>query len=81
MDGLMQPRPLTIAILKVLVVEKAHRIGGTSATSGGVTWIPNHGLGTSDSREEALTYIKAVANGPIRQAPHPVADRSLTSPG
>lgn len=52
--------------LKVLVVEKAHWIGGTSATSGGVTWIPNHGLGTDDSREEAIKYIDAVANGPVR---------------
>lgn len=53
--------------LKVLVVEKAHRIGGTSATSGGVTWIPNHGLGSDDSREQALTYVRAVADGPIRE--------------
>lgn len=52
--------------LKVLVVEKAHRIGGTSATSGGVTWIPNHGLGTDDSAEQAIEYINAVANGPVR---------------
>lgn len=52
--------------MKVLVVEKAHRIGGTSATSGGVTWIPNHGLGTDDSTEQATTYINAVANGPVR---------------
>jgi len=52
--------------LKVLVVEKAHRIGGTSATSGGVTWIPNHGLGTDDSREQSIEYINAVANGAVR---------------
>lgn len=52
--------------LKVLIVEKAHKIGGTSATSGGVTWIPNHGLGTDDSREQAIAYINAVANGPVR---------------
>lgn len=52
--------------LKVLIIEKAHKIGGTSATSGGVAWIPNHGLETDDSREEATTYINAVANGPVR---------------
>ncbi|MBB3862147.1 3-oxosteroid 1-dehydrogenase [Novosphingobium hassiacum] len=52
--------------LKVLVVEKAHKIGGTSATSGGVTWIPNHGLGTDDSSAQAIEYINAVANGPVR---------------
>jgi len=53
--------------LRVLVIEKAHKIGGTSATSGGVTWIPNHGLGTDDDAEQSMTYIKAVANGPIRE--------------
>lgn len=52
--------------LSVLIVEKAHKIGGTSVTSGGVTWIPNHGLGTDDSKEQATTYINAVANGPVR---------------
>ena len=30
--------------LKVLIVEKAHKFGGTSATSGGVMWVPNHDL-------------------------------------
>jgi 3-oxosteroid 1-dehydrogenase len=47
--------------LEVLVVEKSHKYGGTSATSGGVIWIPNHGLGTDDSREQALQYLGAVA--------------------
>lgn len=47
--------------MNVLVVEKAHKYGGTSATSGGVAWIPNHGLGGStDTREEALTYLDGV---------------------
>ncbi|WP_156681272.1 FAD-dependent oxidoreductase [Sphingomonas profundi] len=53
--------------LRVLVVEKAHKFGGTSATSGGVIWVPNHGLGTSDSREETLRYLDGVTNGPIRR--------------
>ena len=53
--------------LKVLVVEKAHKYGGTSATSGGVIWIPNHGLGTDDSREQALRYFDAVATGPVQR--------------
>jgi len=53
--------------LKVLVLEKAHKFGGTSATSGGVIWIPNHGLGTDDSRAETLRYLEAVTSGPIRR--------------
>lgn len=53
--------------LTVLVLEKAHKFGGTSATSGGVVWIPNHGLGTGDSREEALRYLDAVSSGPVRR--------------
>ena len=53
--------------LKVLVIEKTSKYGGTSATSGGVIWIPNNGLGGGDSREETLRYIDAVSTGPIRQ--------------
>ena len=52
--------------LDVLVIEKAHKYGGTSATSGGVAWIPNHGMGgTTDTREETLTYLDAVIQGPV----------------
>ena len=54
--------------LDVLIVEKARKFGGTSATSGGVAWIPNHGLGgTTDTREETLKYIDAVTQGPLRR--------------
>jgi 3-oxosteroid 1-dehydrogenase len=53
--------------LNVLVIEKAHKIGGTSATSGGVIWVPNHGLSTDDNPEQAMSYIKSVANGPVRE--------------
>lgn len=50
--------------LKVLVVEKAERFGGTSAISGGAVWI--HGSdqaragGAQDSPEAMRTYLKAV---------------------
>ncbi|MEO7738384.1 MAG: FAD-dependent oxidoreductase [Novosphingobium sp.] len=51
--------------LDVLIIDKAHKIGGTSATSGGVAWIPNNGLnGSSDTREETLAYLDSV----IRQS-------------
>lgn len=53
--------------MSVLVLEKAHKFGGTSATSGGVLWIPNHGLGTDDSREETMRYLDAVIEGDIRR--------------
>jgi 3-oxosteroid 1-dehydrogenase len=53
--------------LSVLILEKAHKFGGTSATSGGVLWIPNHGLGTDDSREQTMRYLEAVVRGPVRR--------------
>jgi 3-oxosteroid 1-dehydrogenase len=54
--------------LDVLVVEKTYKYGGTSATSGGVLWIPNHGMsGSDDSREQTLEYINAVADPAARQ--------------
>ncbi|NVK43999.1 MAG: FAD-dependent oxidoreductase [Oceanospirillaceae bacterium] len=58
--------------LKVLVIEKSDRYGGTSAVSGGGIWIPdNHqipGLGGSDSFDEALQYIKTVTRGMVPEA-------------
>jgi 3-oxosteroid 1-dehydrogenase len=55
--------------LKVRIVEKAHFYGGTSATSGGVMWIPGHGLdGLADSPEQALTYLKHVTRGQVGEA-------------
>ena len=54
--------------LSVLILEKAHKFGGTSATSGGVLWIPNHGLAQSgDSRDQALQYLSNIVSGPIQR--------------
>ncbi len=51
--------------LKVLVLEKSRKLGGTSAMSGAGTWIPanHHALarGVDDSADQALAYIEAVS--------------------
>ena len=53
--------------LRPVVIEKSSRYGGTSATSGGGIWIPNHGMGVeADSREQALTYVNSVSKGDFR---------------
>ena len=64
---------LTAAILahdggaEVLVLEKADMIGGTTAVSGGVVWLPqNHHMaevGIPDSREDALAYLRRLTCG------------------
>lgn len=50
---------------KVTVIEKSDQFGGTSATSGGVIWIPASHLakaaGADDSPDEAARYIAALA--------------------
>lgn len=50
---------------KVLILEKTHQIGGTTAFSGGVPWIPvNHYMkeaGFEDNQEDAIRYIKRLA--------------------
>lgn len=55
----------------VLVVEKSDKVGGTSATSGGGTWIPGNHLmqkhGQSDTREAALTYMKACVGDDVSE--------------
>jgi 3-oxosteroid 1-dehydrogenase len=51
--------------LRVTVLEKTGRIGGTTAMSGAGTWVPaNHhaaAAGIADSEAEALAYIRAAA--------------------
>lgn len=52
---------------EVLIIEKAGQIGGTTAFSGGVPWIPMNRYmaeaGISDSREEALQYVRRLTGG------------------
>lgn len=64
---------LTTAILakdqgaEVVILEKSDQIGGTTAFSGGIPWIPNNRymkeLDLADSYEEAKTYITKLTHG------------------
>jgi 3-oxosteroid 1-dehydrogenase len=49
----------------VLILEKSALIGGTTAKSGGVIWVPNNRFmladGDTDSVEAAVTYLDAIA--------------------
>lgn len=54
--------------LSVLIVEKAHKYGGTSATSGGVLWVPDHKLASNDdSRDKTLAYLDSIMTGPVQR--------------
>lgn len=50
----------------VQVFEKADKVGGTSAWSGGMIWIPNNphmqAAGIQDSRDNALTYLASLSH-------------------
>jgi 3-oxosteroid 1-dehydrogenase len=50
---------------RVLVIEKADKIGGTSASSGGGVWVPNNryarAAGAQDSPDEARAYLDHVS--------------------
>lgn len=52
---------------RVVLVERAGVIGGTTAVSGGVAWIPMNahmaGAGVGDSRDEAMAYCTRLALG------------------
>ncbi|MCB9785093.1 MAG: FAD-dependent oxidoreductase [Deltaproteobacteria bacterium] len=52
---------------RVALLEKSQLVGGTTAVSGGVVWVPqNHHMaeaGVSDSREDALGYLRLIADG------------------
>ena len=53
----------------VAIFEKAYLIGGTSAMSGGIVWMPNNHLqadaGITDSRRMALDYLDSLSLGQI----------------
>ena len=65
----------------VLVVEKTPFIGGTTARSGGVMWIPNNSFmkrdGVPDSAEQATAYLDAVVGNP-NDSPGTSAERRQT---
>ncbi|WP_435769639.1 FAD-binding protein [Nocardioides sp. SYSU DS0651] len=54
---------------RVGLFEKGDQVGGTSAWSGGMVWIPNNPhmieAGIPDSTDEAVGYIMAMSNGLI----------------
>jgi 3-oxosteroid 1-dehydrogenase len=55
----------------VLVLEKADRIGGTTAAGGGVMWAPdNHLMGSrgfTDTPEDAADYLRAATGGKLSE--------------
>ncbi|HMN43646.1 MAG TPA: FAD-dependent oxidoreductase [Povalibacter sp.] len=54
--------------LSVLIVEKAHKFGGTSATSGGVLWVPNHQLTPNDdNRDKTLAYLDSILGSGVNR--------------
>ncbi|MHC5305739.1 FAD-binding protein [Bartonella sp. LJL80] len=50
--------------LDVLLCEKTHQVGGTTATSGGTTWVPGTkssiAAGVADSADDAARFLSAV---------------------
>ncbi len=59
---------------RVLIIEKQAVIGGTSAYSGGVIWVPNNdhvnAAGGNDSPERAKAYFDAIAGDPLPSSSH-----------
>ena len=55
----------------VLVLEKADRLGGTTAAGGGVMWAPdNHLMGSrdfTDTPEDAAAYVRAATAGKLSE--------------
>ena len=54
---------------KVALLERFDRVGGTSAVSGGVIWVPDNprqrAAGMADSAEEGLAYFRSLDHGDL----------------
>ncbi|MDD9876174.1 MAG: FAD-dependent oxidoreductase [Magnetovibrio sp.] len=74
--GLSAALAAAVAGARVVVLEKAPVIGGTTAMSGGCIWVPGHHrmgeLGVSDSPEAAMDYIRAVSPDGWHNAEEPL---------
>lgn len=55
---------------RVGLFERDSKVGGTTAWSGGMVWVPNHHhmseYGADDSRETALIYLRSLSHGMMR---------------
>ncbi|MGA0839193.1 MAG: FAD-dependent oxidoreductase [Pseudomonadales bacterium] len=78
---------------RVVIVEKGQFIGGTTATSGGILWVPNNPhmarLGVEDSEAEAIAYLESLSLGVmdmnlartfVREAPHMIRYLEANTP-
>ncbi|MEZ4228474.1 MAG: FAD-dependent oxidoreductase [Polyangiaceae bacterium] len=78
--GLSAALAARAAGLSVLVIEAADSIGGTTAVSGGVIWVPcnrhQRARGISDSIQHALEYLEHISEG---RAPRRLIERYLTA--
>src|SRR5215470_17904336 len=65
--GMAAALTAAVAGARVTLLEKAALIGGTTAVSGGLLWVPNHHrmaeLGLSDPPADAIRYIERNADG------------------
>ncbi|HJQ42522.1 MAG TPA: FAD-dependent oxidoreductase [Jatrophihabitantaceae bacterium] len=60
-SGLVAAIAAADAGARVALLEKGAAVGGTTALSGGVVWLP--GVTPGDSTDDAITYLTALANG------------------
>lgn len=69
--GLVAALAAASAGASVGLFERSASVGGTTALSGGVIWLPANRLGVAagadDSREAALRYLHALSNGSMRE--------------
>jgi 3-oxosteroid 1-dehydrogenase len=81
--GLTAALTAAVAGLRVTVLEKTDRLGGTSAMSGAGTWIPaNHhaaAAGIEDSEAAALAYLRAAAPAGWQDRDDPLWQRLVTA--
>ena len=69
--------------LKPVIIEKQQFVGGSTAMSGGIIWVPNNPLmraeGVTDSYEEGLAYFDAVVGQPDQGSSMERREAFLTS--